>query len=202
MGLTPREAAMRRALHWLCSLVALAALVGCVSAPETRADYDKTVDFAQYRSFGFFEKVGTDEADYESLITRQLKASTRRELESRGYHYTGSAPDLLINFNASVTQQTRVHPGPMPFYGGGFYGWGYPGYYGAWAGYEPYVDQYDEGTLNIDIVDARRKQLVWEGVTVGRITDKAKKDRATAIDVAVQDMFTQFPFRAGDAPVN
>ena len=196
MGRNPQEGAMRRALHSLCSLVAFAALVGCVSAPETRADYDQTVDFAQYRSFGFFDKVGTDEADYESLVTRQLKASTRRELEARGYRYTETTPDLLVNFNASVTQQTRVRH--MPFYGGYYgYGYGYPGYYGAWAGYEPYVDQYEEGTLSIDIVDARRKQLVWEGVTVGRITDKAKKNRATAIDVAVQDMFTQFPFRAG-----
>ena len=199
MGRNPQEAAMRRALHWLCSLVALAALVGCVSAPETRADYDQTVDFAQYRSFGFFDKVGTDEADYESLVTRQLKASTRRELEARGYRYTETAPDLLVNFNASVTQQTRVRH--MPFYGG-YYGYGYPGYYGFWGGYEPYIYQYDEGTLKIDIVDARRKQLVWEGVTVGRITDKAKKNRATAIDVAVQDMFTQFPFRAGGVSEN
>jgi len=199
----PQEAPMQRALHWLCSLVALAALVGCVSAPETRADYDKTVDFAQYRSFGFYDRIGTDEADYETLVTRHLKASTRRELEARGYRYTETAPDLLVNFNASVTQQTRVHPGPMPFYGGYYgYGYGYPGYYGAWAGYEPYVDQYEEGTLNIDIVDARRKQLVWEGVTVGRITDKARKDRATAIDAAVQDMFSQFPFRAGGATEN
>ena len=187
---------MRLTLRWLCNLVALAALVGCASTPETSADYDRTVDFAQYRSFGFFDKVGTDEADYESLVTRQLKASTRRELEARGYRYTETAPDLLVNFNASVTQQTRVRH--MPFYGGYYgYGYGYPGYYGAWAGYEPYVDQYEEGTLNIDIVDARRKQLVWEGVTVGRVTDKAKKNRATAIDLAVQDMFVRFPFRAG-----
>jgi hypothetical protein len=184
---------MRSALHWLCSLVALVALAGCASAPETHADYDKTVDFAQYRSFAFFDKVGTDEADYESLTTQHLKASTRRELEARGYRYSESAPDLLVNFNASVTQQTRVRSAPM-FYGG-YYGYGYPGYYGFWGGYEPYVYQYDEGTLKIDIVDARRKRLVWEGVTVGRVTDKARKDRSAAIDAAVRDMFTQFPFR-------
>ena len=186
---------MRSALHWLCSLVAVVAFAGCVSTPETHADYDETVDFAQYRSFAFFDKVGTDEADYESLTTRHLKASTRRELEARGYRYTESTPDLLVNFNASVTQQTRVHSAPMPFYGG-YYGYGYPGYYGIWGGYyAPYVDQYDEGTLKIDIVDARRKRLVWEGVTVGRVTDKARKDRSAAIDAAVRDMFTQFPFR-------
>ena len=67
-------------------------------------------------------------------MTRQLKASTRRELEGRGYRYTEAAPDLLVNFNASVTQQTRVHPGPMPYWGG-YYGYGWPGYYGFWGGF-------------------------------------------------------------------
>lgn len=185
---------MRSVLRWLFSLLAIVALAGCASTPETHADYDETVDFAQYRSFAFFDKVGTDEADYESLTTRHLKASTRRELEARGYRYSESAPDLLVNFDASVTQQTRVRSAPMLY--GGYYGYGYPGYYGFWGGYyEPYVYQYEEGTLKIDIVDARRKQLVWEGVTVGRITDKARQDRSAAIDTAVRDMFTQFPFR-------
>jgi hypothetical protein len=82
----------------------------------------------------------------------------------------------------------------MGFYGG-YYGYGYPGYYGYWGGYEPYIYQYDEGTLKIDIVDARRKQLVWEGVTVGRITDKARNDRSAALDLAVRDIFTRFPSR-------
>jgi hypothetical protein len=70
-----------------------------------------------------------------------------------------------VNFNASITQQTRVYSAPMPFYGG-YYGYGY-GYYGAWALTSLTSTSTYEGTLKIDIVDAKRKQLVWEGVAVG-----------------------------------
>lgn len=194
---------LRSTWHAVCvGLLAILAIAGCASTPETHANYDSSTDFAQYRTFGFFDKLGTDEdTGYESLVTRQLKASTRRELEARGYMYSASAPDLLVNFNTSIQQQVRVHSAPMPFYGGywgGYYGYRY-GYYGAWGGYEPYVDNYEEGTLNIDIVDARRKQLVWEGVTVGRITNQVKRNRAAAIDAAVKDLFAQFPFRAAGA---
>jgi hypothetical protein len=37
--------------------------------PETRADYDKPWTSRSIAAIGFFDKVGTDEADYESLVT-------------------------------------------------------------------------------------------------------------------------------------
>ena len=71
--------------------------------------------------------------------------------------------------------------------------------YSPWGtyGYETLVDQYKEGTLNIDIVDAARKQLVWEGVAIGRVTQKAIKEREARINAAVKDIFEKYPFRAG-----
>ena len=71
------------------------------------------------------------------------------------------------------------------------------GYYGGWGGYDTHVQQYVEGTLNIDIVDARRKQLVWEGVAVGRVTDKQREQRQAAINAAVAEIFSKYPFRVG-----
>ena len=102
----------------LCGIAFSVVLAGCASGPETRANYDKSVDFAQYRTFGFFEKLGTDASGYESLITQQLKAATRREMEARGYAFSTANPDLLVNFNASLAQQTRVSQSPT-MYGGG-----------------------------------------------------------------------------------
>ena len=44
-----------------------------------------------------------------------------------------------------------------------------------WSGYgystQTHVSQYTEGTFNTDIIDAKKNQLVWEAVVVGRITD-------------------------------
>ena len=73
------------------------------------------------------------------------------------------------------------------------------GFYSGWNGYtnETRVDQYVEGTLNIDVIDARRRKLVWEGVAVGRVNQKQREERHAAINAVVADIFARYPFRAG-----
>lgn len=176
-------------------LAVVALFAACTSGPQVRADYDHSANFASYRTFGFFDPLGTDTAGYESLVTQALKAAARQEMESRGYTYAETGADLLINFNAKLEQQTRISQTPaMPMY----YGYRH-GFYGGWGGYmyETHVDQYNEGTLNIDLIDAKRSQLVWEGVAVGRVTKKTQADRQAAIRSAVAEIFMQYPFRAG-----
>lgn len=170
-------------------------LGACATGPKVSADYDRSADFSSYRTFGFFNPLGTDSAGYESLVTQTLKSATQHEMESRGYTYAATGADLLINFNAKLAQQTRVTqtPAPMPTY------YGYRrGFYGGWGAYETQVDHYMEGTLNVDVVDATRKQLVWEGVAVGRVRDKAAEQRQAALSAAVAEIFGNYPFRAGN----
>ena len=192
--MTPPAEPSRRGFLGLVTLaIAALMLAGCASGPEVRANYDQGVDFSAYRTFGFFETLGTDASGYESLVTQTLKSAVRREMEARGYTYAETGADLLINFNAKLAQQTRVSQSPSMYYG-------YRrGYYGGWGGYgyDTHVQQYVEGTLNIDLVDARRKQLVWEGVAVGRVTDKQREQRQAAINAAVAEIFSKYPFRAG-----
>ena len=172
-------------------LFGLAWLAGCASTPTVTANYDPATDFRAYRTFGFYEKTGTDAAGYESLVTQTLKASARREMEARGYAYAPTAGELLVNFNAKLAHHTRVTQ-TAPVYGYGYYGYR-TGFYGGWPGYNTYVDKYTEGTLNIDVVDAARRQLVWEGVAIGRVTEAHRQNREVAIDKAVHEIFARFP---------
>jgi hypothetical protein len=183
-------------MNLLARFVLVAAMVGfagCATGPTVTADYDRSANFASYRSFGFYSPLGTDKAGYQSLITQTIKSAVTAELEARGYTYTETAPDLLVNFNAKLARQTQVSQTPSMYYGyrRGFYG-GWGGY-----GYDTHVYQYTEGTLNVDIVDAKRQQLVWEGVAVGRVTKKDQAERQAAIRAAVAEVFAKYPFRAG-----
>ena len=49
------------------------------------------------------------------------------------------------------------------------------------------------GTLAIDIIDASRNTLVWEGALSGRVTDKVRENLEPAIDKAVVDILSKFP---------
>jgi uncharacterized protein DUF4136 len=185
-----RSSITGRFRHALAGVV-LASVAACASVPSVRAEYDRQVDFSRYRTFGFFDVVGTDRAGYETLVTQTLKAATRKEMEARGYVYAEDNPELKINFNANLTDRIHVSRTPLP--PSEYYGYRS---YATWRAYDVEVDQFKEGTLNIDVVDAARAQLVWEGIATGPVTTRVYRNREAAIEQAVQQIFREYPFSA------
>jgi Domain of unknown function (DUF4136) len=179
------------------TLALLAFLAGCASKPEIRADADPTANLASYQTFGFFDGLATDKSKYSTMITARLKDATRREMQKRGYQEAPQNPQLLVNFNTNVQSRTEVHGSPS----GGFYGYR-SGMYGAWSSYpsDVYTTQYKEGTLAIDIVDAGRKQLVWQGIAQARVTEAMLNNPTAAIDSIVTDIFGKYPVPAKPQP--
>jgi hypothetical protein len=171
---------------------------GCASGPNVRSDYDPGADFSSYKTYDFVKGAGPDYGNVQSFFTKYVIAAVTIEMESRGYTKSRD-PDLLINFNAILDDKIRVSTTPAPM-AGGYYGYR-GGYYSSWGGYgyatETHVSQYTEGTFNIDIIDAKRSQLVWEAVGVGRITDKKLKDVEGTVRNAVPVYFANYPFVAG-----
>ena len=70
--------------------------------------------------------------------------------------------------------------------------------WGGYLGYEETVSEYTEGTLNVDIVEAMRNQLVWEATLVGRVTDKVRDNLQAAADKAIAEIFAKYPYHAGE----
>nr|WP_314072958.1 DUF4136 domain-containing protein [uncultured Roseococcus sp.] len=180
-------------LRRLFSLMLLATLAACATGPEVRVDYDRNADFARYRTFGWVTPLGTDRSGYTTLTTDRLKAAVEREMAARGYAYSPTAPDLLVNFHGRLQISGGAPYAPFPYYG--------YRQYGAWPGYAfasgPFVDQYTEGTINIDLVDRRRDALVWEGVAIGRVTERDRIYPQERIDASVAAIFSRYPYIAG-----
>ncbi len=197
---TPSDATMnptRRLPARLSPLAALLPLVlaACASGPSVRAEYDKSVDFSRYKSFGFYSPLGTDRSGYETLVSQYLKTATRRELEARGLRYDEGAPQLKVNFNARLSEKLRTTTVPTAGAGFGYYGYR-GGFYSAWPMYSvetTTTGSYTEGTLNIDLVDAARRQLVWEGVAVGTVTETSAESVRPKVEQAVTAVFLKFP---------
>ena len=175
----------------------LLALGGCASVPDVRVAMDRSADFTQYKTFAFANPLGTDRSGYQSIVSKELKANTQREMEARGLRLVTASPQLLVNFSAAMKDKTRVST--MPVFIGMDAGFGYYGYRsGLYAPWPMYVDQtvvtqYKEGTLNIDVVDAARKQLVWEGVVTDRVTQEDLQNLPESINMAVTAAFARYP---------
>jgi hypothetical protein len=188
----------------LTATLALAglALAGCASGPDVRADYDKSVDFGKYRTYGFVAHSGADTGDYRSLTTQMLQGAASREMESRGYTRAEN-PDLVINFTGKLEEKVDVESTPAPYYGPG---WGYGGWYGApyggWGGTEVTTRRYNVGTLIMDVVDRDKRQVVFQGGISGVVTKEMQQNREASINAAVGHVFSKYPFVAGQsAPV-
>jgi hypothetical protein len=191
-----------RISHFSGLLLLAGALAGCASSgPNILSDYDHDADFGSYETYNFMEGAGPDRGNYQSFFSQYMVEAITIEMEKRGYTKSDN-PDLLVNFNAILEDKTKVRttsaPPPMM---GGYYGYR-GGYYGAWGGYgygtETHVSQYTEGTFNIDLVDARKHQLIWEAVGVGKVTEEALANLEERVRNGVPKFFSLYPYRAGD----
>jgi hypothetical protein len=190
-------------LQMIALLIAAVALTACESAPKTRSNTDTSVNFATYHTYGFISPLGTDRGGVSTPLSGYFKNAVRRELDARGYKYVeGQDADLLVNFNTNSQEKVDVRSTPGPSYGvgyGGYYGYRGGMYGGMMVGGAPEVEtvRYKVGTANIDVVDARQKKLVWEGLAEGKLTNKMMENPQATIDSVIADMFTKFPGRAG-----
>lgn len=167
------------------------ALGGGLSAcsPAVNVEQRANVDFARYRTFDFAETEVKTNGDRNPLLRSpiaqdHIKQAIAGELAKRGLREVEANPDVLVSTHTFVEQAERTvydtYPGPnyaYPYavgYRGRFlpinYGYWYtPAYYQA-----PRTEQYREGTLIIDFIDARTNNLVWRGSMADPVDDPAR----------------------------
>ena len=177
-----------------CTLLGLLLVTGCASGPTIRSNMDTSVDFNRFRTFGFFDPLATDREGYQSLISQQLVSSAERELVARGLTRTDSNPDILINFSADLDQRLRITQSPATTTSS--LNRHRRGFYSTWPGYQrTEIRQYTQGTLGIDVVDPARRQLIWEGFAIGRVTQSTTDNLGPVLNDAVVDIFRDFPLQ-------
>lgn len=179
--------------------VAALLMASCASKPDIKSDYDRSIDFSQYKTYGFFNPMGIENPNYSSIYGSIFREAISREMENRGYVESDN-PDLMINVSGRLQEKTKVTTTSDPYMSGGYYGYR-RGAYGAWGGYgygtQTHVSQYTEGTVNVDMVDRKLKRMVWEGIAVGRVNEKRTNEESrTNINNGIQEMFAGYPFRA------
>lgn len=181
----------------LALLLLVALVAGCATGPRITTDTDPSADFSRYSTFAFFEPLAVEDKGYATPASKRMKSAARREMEARGYVYDEARPDLLVNINAYINERQDVINTPQ-LQQRLYYSYRHRGYVSSayWVNRTD-VYNYTEGTLNVDLVDAREKQLVWEGVAVGRMANTRPSERDARVNQAIGEIFAQYPYRAG-----
>jgi hypothetical protein len=172
----------------LLFLAFLMIIAASCSSIRVSSDFDKTAGFSSYKTYAF-----TPEAlalPLDDINRNRLLAAVEKELAAKGFTKSDN-PDVLIDLNIKTqTQQTATATNT-----GGYYGRGYRyGYGGGFSTTTINYDTYTDGTLFIDMIDATKKQLVWQGRGTKTIDqDASQKKREENINYAVQQIFVKYP---------
>jgi len=179
---------MKLAIPLLLSL-SLIALSGCVT--PTTVDYDR----AAATKFGDYQCFVIDSREMRSnyqdvmlspIVDRRIESSISQTLMAKGMQQNCAEPDFRVTFNTVTKTMTDINDlgvGPSPFRR-------YP--YFGFSGYSQIdIDQYEQGTFIVDIIDNQSKQLVWRGTYTKRLGWSAPNDEE--VQLIVQEILAEFP---------
>ena len=161
-------------------------LLSSCNAVRVNSDFDKDVNFSQFKTYAFY-KTGIDKAEISDLDKKRILRSIDNHMQKKGFTKS-ETPDLLINIFTKEKQQVDVNQ----FNTGWGYGWGMGWNPWLWGGNSNMVNTYTEGTLFIDLIDAKKKEMVWQGEGQGNLT-KNSSEKEGVIDEFVRRILEQYP---------
>ncbi|MEE9606914.1 MAG: DUF4136 domain-containing protein [Myxococcota bacterium] len=174
--------------HRLAILLSLAFGAACASL-GVEVDYDPEEDFSAYSTFAWLPGRAPQTGDYRvdnPLIDARIRKAVEDNLTAKGFvKRTDRRPDFYVKYFLAIEKKLDVYTVNR-------------GYVDHW-GYrisvpETRVREYEEGTLVIDIADAREKELVWRGVGKGRLREQPTPEQTTrSVDDAVAAILKDFP---------
>jgi len=154
----------------ITTLLLLFVVVTSCSSISVVSDYDKEVNFETYKSFAFY-KTGIDQAEINDLDKRRILRAIETNLLAKGF-VKSSNPDLLVSMFTKSREQINVWNNGFGPYG---YGWGWSPWY--YNNMNTSISSSTEGILYIDLIDANKKELIWQGQGTGYLSQNKKDER-------------------------
>ena len=176
-----------------CLLLMVLAL-GCASSIDVKHDYDKSQDFSALKTYDWFPEPAIipgnarTAMERSGLLAKRIKDAVDNELRAKGLKKDSGNPNFLIAKHIGFDQKINVID----------YGYNYGGYglyYGrAWGGRNIDVYEYTEGTLILDFIDTKTKQLIWRGIATGTVdASRPKEEREKRLNEAIAKILAKFP---------
>jgi Domain of unknown function (DUF4136) len=173
----PKREKIMKTKFALCAM--LMCLTSTIAFGQTvSVNYNHSQSFAQYHSYAW----GSSNANQiqNSILAQVAQQDIDTAMQGKGFSKVEESqnPDLLLTASGGMKQQTSYTAMGMRGFGGGM------------GSITP--QQNVEGTLIVDLYDAKTKSLVWRGIGQDTLSNNGNKNQQT-VGKAVQKMFKQWP---------
>jgi hypothetical protein len=169
----------------LINLIVLMSLGVAAFAQEVQFDYDRSANFNAYKTYQWVDYRAVQVGD--ELLDRDIKRAVDEQLAGKGLRRVESGGDLLVGYQAGISQEKA-------FDNIGTSGWGGPFGWGNWGNGRVTTSTIDIGKLVIGLFDPATKQLVWRGsasktLDISKDPDKNYRN----LEKALAKLFKNYP---------
>jgi hypothetical protein len=166
-------------------------VAGTVAAAKMKAyvGYDQNTDFADIKTFAYFETLDTSVADSAPPVHEMIKLLIINELQDGGMKWIDEDenPDVLVTYHTDEHQEMKMNVTLYKYHYS--YGW----YWSPLWGSGMDVSSFSRGTLVVDIWRPDTEELIWRGVVVGVVPDDPSPAKAQkTIEKALNLMGKEF----------
>jgi hypothetical protein len=178
----------KKSLAGLAVVILLAVLTGC-SNLSVNYDYDNNTDWAKFKTYGWMGGSGgsadpTSAVPQTDLLDQRVHNSVDFEMQQRGITM-GDDPDLLVVYHIGTQEKVQVTD----------WGYNYSDYYWGYGGRQIDVQQFTEGSVVFDLIDAETNNLVWRGTGTGVVdqSQKSPEEMQEKADKVIHKIMESFP---------
>ena len=183
-------------LFVIATLLVTLGLYASAAAEKIRVHYDKSIDFAKYKTYGW-APVG---AVAHPMLALDIVGAVDQEMAARGLTKVRSNPDLLVQMYGAVDTEvsmTSNNPiynatGGIPPFDPSMTSPGDSLYWDGFYGNSTVVVH--PGQLIIDIIDAKGKKLIWRGMGSEAISSNPDKLMEEA-NSTISKLFKEYPVK-------
>ena len=169
-------------------LIVILLLSSC-SGIKVSQRYDEEADFNVHKTFFIMPTDPIVDVKVNRYDKELLLHSIAEEMKARGYTQQEANGDLSVNMFVILDDQTGITNYNSYYVMGG---WGYYSSFGYGYGGGNYQYTITKGTLLVDVFDHHGKKLLWQGVSIGTVSDDQLK-RQKNIPKVISRMFIKYP---------
>jgi len=147
---------MNKIVYFGCLLIVF--LYTACSSISVKTDYNPSVDFSTYKTYRWvdFKKMNDDQLAKNLLLRNRIIFAVDEELKKKGFILSEADDvDFIIVVHGSKEERMNIS------------NWTGIYRYDPWMGPDGSnvdVSYYEQGTLVIDVVEAKEEDLVWRGL--------------------------------------
>ncbi len=173
------------------TFILLAAVAVSCSPVTVSYDYDRNTNFNAYQTYSFSDDTSKPDPEANPFFKDRVMRAIENEMTERGFTKTDREPDVFVDLH--VKREEYQQATASTNYPLGYWPWRF-GFANGFTSSNVNYNDYVEGTLFVNIVDAENEKIVWQGrATKVLDPDLSPEKREQQVNVAIDDIFDKYP---------